>query len=551
MKETVHSGDSRAWLAHGPLSVMVFRRIWIASLFGNFALLIQGVGASWTMTELTSSPGLVAMVQTAMMLPVTLLSLAAGAAADMYDRRRVVLVALGLCCLGTLILTILTASGLATPFVLLCACFLIGSGMAVFSPAWQASVGEQVPPALLPAAISMNSISYNVARSLGPAVGGGIVATAGAVAAFGTSALLYLPLIFVFLTWKRTIEPSRLPPERLSWAIVAGLRYIVHSPPVRTVILRTFLTGLAAGSLSGLLPLVVRDFLKGGADMFGLMLGVAGAGAVTGAITVGRVRRRFSNEQLVRAGAVISGMVFIVVALSRTPMLTIPALFVTSAAWMVMVTVLNINVQVAVPRWVAGRALAGYQAAIAGGVAIGSWFWGQVAVETSVMVSLLISGAVTITMALLGIWLRMPPEGRVSEGVGIVEAPEVGLAINGRSGPVAIEVEYRVDPARARDFYAVMLEIRLIRKRAGAYDWSVSRDIATPALWTERYYYPTWADYLRQRDRRTAAEEAFEREALRDIVEPGSMRVRRWLERPFGSVRWKEDTPDPGREIVA
>lgn len=531
----------------GPLSHPAFHRIWVTSLVGNFGLLIQGVGASWAMTELTSSPRLVTLVQTSLMLPVMLLSMAAGAAADMYDRRKVALGALGLCCAGATLLTLVTAAGLASPAVLLGGCFLIGCGMAIFSPSWQASVGELVPPALLAPAIALNSISYNIARSIGPAIGGVIVATAGSAAAFGASAFLYLPVIGAFLIWRRPIEPRRLPPERLGWAITAGLRYILHAPRVRTVILRTLLTGIAGGSLSGLMPLIARDALGGGAGTFGLLLGLTGSGAVAGALSATNVRRRLTNEQIVCGCTVLTGSAFAVIALSRTILFTAPALFTTGACWMVMVTVLNIGVQVAVPRWVAGRALAGYQAAMAGGVGAGCWLWGQVASATSVSSAMLLSGAAMIAVALLGPLLRMPRDEPVSEGSGIAEAPQVRLALTARSGPVSIEVEYHVIAAQARAFYAVMQEVRLIRNRNGAYDWSISRDISTPEIWAERFHYPTWADYLRQRDRRTAAEEAFERDALRGIVNPGSMRVRRWLERPFGSVRWKEDTPDPGR----
>jgi len=534
----------------GPLSLPAFRRIWATSLIGNFGLLIQGVGASWAMTELTSSPRLVTLVQTSLMLPVMLLSMAAGAAADMYDRRKVVLGALGLCCAGATLLTLLMATGLASPAILLGGCFLISCGMAIFSPSWQASVGELVPPALLAPAIALNSISYNIARSLGPAIGGVIVAATGSAAAFGASAVLYLPVISAFLLWRRPAEPRRLPPERLGWAIMAGLRYIRHAPPVRTVILRTFLTGVAGGSLSGLMPLIARNSLNGGAGTFGLLLGLTGSGAVVGALSAASVRRRLTNEQIVCGCAAITGLAFAIIAVSRTVLFTAPALFTTGAAWMVMVTMLNIGVQVAVPRWVAGRALAGYQAAIAGGVGVGSWLWGQVASTTSVTSAMLLSGAAMIAAALLGVVLRIPPDQRVSEGSGIADPPQVGLALTGRSGPVSIEVEYLVTPARARAFYSVMQEVRRIRKRNGAFDWSVSRDISAPETWVERFHYPTWADYLRQRDRRTAAEEAFERDALQGIVDPGSTRVRRWLERPFGSVRWKEDTPDPGRDAV-
>ncbi|WP_207544550.1 MFS transporter [Sphingomonas jatrophae] len=530
----------------GPLSVPAFRAIWTTSLLGNAALLILGVGASWAMTDMTSSPRLVAAVQTALMLPVMLLSMAAGAVADMYDRRRVVLAALSLASGGAALLTLLAAAGLVTPGVLLVACFLIGCGVALAGPSWQGSAAEQVPPPLVAPAIALNSISYNVARSLGPAAGGVIVKAGGAVAAFGAAAILYLPLIAAFFAWRRVREPSRLPPERLGYAIGGGLRYIVNAPPVRALLVRLALTGLLAGSLSGLMPLVVRDILGGGAGVYGLMLGIIGAGALTGALTAGELRRRYPNEWLVRAGTAITGSAYLVVALSPSLWLTAPALFAMGAAWMVFVTVMNIGVQLLVPRWVAGRALAGYQAAIMGGLALGSWSWGQVAGAFGVAQALIVSGVVTLGAVLLGRWFPMPREATVEEGSGLA-TPAVALALTARSGPITIEIGYRVDPARAREFYTAMQEVRLIRKRNGAYQWLLSRDVAAPDAWLERYHYLTWADYLRQRDRRTAEEEAFERDMLARLVHPDGIVVRRWLERPFGSVRWKDETPDPGQ----
>ncbi len=209
-----------------PLRFAVFRRIWIAGLLSNLGLLIQGVGAAWQMTLMTSSADMVALVQTAGLMPTLLISIAAGAIADMHDRRIVALVGLSIALTAAATLSVLAYAGLLSPYVLLGFSFLIGTGMALFQPAWQASVNEQVPPETLPQAVALNGISFNIARSFGPAIGGVIVAAAGAVASFVVNALLYIPLIVVLLLWKREIEPSRLPPERLSRAIVSGVRYV-------------------------------------------------------------------------------------------------------------------------------------------------------------------------------------------------------------------------------------------------------------------------------------------------------------------------------------
>src|SRR6476620_12015668 len=204
-----------------PLRHAVFRRIWLASLLSNLGLLIQAVGAAWAMTQMTSSADKVALVQTALMLPIMLIAMPAGAIADMHDRRVVAMVSLGIALAGATTLTVLAWFGLVTPNILLALCFVVGSGMALFGPAWQASVSEQVPAETLPSAVALNGISYNIARSFGPAVGGIVVATAGAVAAFAVNAVLYLPLMVVLFLWNRTHESSRLPRQRLTRAMVS------------------------------------------------------------------------------------------------------------------------------------------------------------------------------------------------------------------------------------------------------------------------------------------------------------------------------------------
>jgi predicted MFS family arabinose efflux permease len=527
-----------------PLRHSVFRRIWLASLLSNFGLLIQGVGAAWAMTQMTSSADKVALVQTALMLPIMLISMPAGAIADMYDRRIVALISLAIALSGATALAVTSWLGLATPQILLALCFVVGSGMALFGPAWQSSVSEQVPAETLPSAVALNGISYNIARSFGPAIGGIVVATAGAFAAFATNAALYLPLLIVLLLWRRTSEPSRLPRERLNRAIVSGVRYIANSPSIRIVLARTLVTGLIGGSVSALMPLVTRDLLHGGAQTYGIMLGAFGIGAVIGALNIAEVRKRMSGEAAVRACALSMSFAIAAVAISREPVLTAAALVLAGAVWMLAVALFNIGVQLSAPRWVAGRSLAAFQAAIAGGIAMGSWGWGRLTDAAGVETALLVSAALMFVSPLLGLWLRMPRIGARDEDAEVLADPEVRLMLTARSGPLVVEIEYRVDQENARGFHNVMQEVQLSRQRNGAYGWSIARDIADPELWTERYHCPTWHDYLRQRNRSTQSERALHQRAIDFHMGPDPIRVRRMLERPFGSVRWKEDTPD-------
>ncbi|MGH6680116.1 MAG: MFS transporter, partial [Bradyrhizobium sp.] len=486
-----------------PLRYPIFRRIWLASLLSNLGILIQAVGAAWSMTQMTSSADRVALVQTALMLPVMLFSMPAGAIADMHDRRIVALVSLSIALAGATMLATLAWLDLVTPAILLALCFVVGSGMALFGPAWQSSLSEQVPTETVPSAVALNGISYNIARSVGPAIGGVVVAAAGAVAAFAANALLYLPLLIVLFLWKRTSEPSHLPRERLSRAMVSGVRYIANSPPIKIVLTRTMVTGLIGGAILALMPLVVRDLLHGGPQTYGVMLGAFGIGAVLGAATISEVRKRLSGEAAARACALAMGGAIAAAALSRAPVLTGLAMVLAGAVWMLTVALFNIAVQLSAPRWVTGRSLAAFQASISGGIAIGSWGWGHLTDAAGVEMALLVSAGLMLLSPLLGVVLQMPRIGTPDEAAESLADPQVRLSLTARSGPLLVVIEYRVAQDSARAFHNVMQEVQLSRQRNGAYGWSIARDIADPELWIERYHCPTWLDYLRQRNRAT------------------------------------------------
>jgi len=528
-----------------PLGVPTFRNIWLASLISNTGALIQGVGSAWVMAEISTADK-VAMVQTATFLPMALLAVPAGAIADMYNRRKSQIASLAIAVAGALALAIFSLIGWITPWVLLGLCFFIGCGMAVFGPSWQSSVGEQVPPPLLPQAVALNGISYNVARSFGPAVGGMIVAFAGAAAAFAVNFLCYFPMLLALLAWRRMPLPTRLPPERLGRAMMSGLRYIVHMQPVRTAIARSLVTGMLGSSLLSLMPLVARHMLGGTAQIFGILLGFFGLGAVAAIFILERVRR-FGNEKVVKGCSIALAASVACLALSHSLILSSAVLLVAGAAWMIQVTTVNIAVQLFVPRWVTGRAIAALNATVAGGIALGSVIWGVVAEQHGTAAALMTAAALLLVSPVIGLFL--PIADRESAARSLDEPladPEVNMAITGRSGPIIIELGYRVPSAQARDFYDLMRRIQRIRARNGAYDWSLSRNINDPDRWVERYRCPTWHDYLRQRNRVTEEEMAVQQKA-RDFLTGGEdIRVERWLERPFGSVRWRAESPDRG-----
>lgn len=549
MTEPANAAPRRRWAALEPLREASFRKIWSASLLTNLGQLILGVGAAWEMTRLAPSPDMVALVQTALMLPLMLVAIPAGAIADMFDRRKVALAGLAFAMVAATVLATVAALGLVTPWRLLAFCFLIGAGVALYGPAWQASVIEQVSPQQLPAAAGLVSVSYNIARSFGPAVGGMIVVAVGAMGTFALNALLYLPLLAAFYLWRRKHVPPRLPPEQMHRAIISGARYAIHSTPVRNVIVRAFLTGFTGAATAALTPLVARDLLHGDASTYGLLLGANGVGAVAGAFAVGPAREHLKPEQSAWLCAGLTGLMILLLGLSQNLLLSLGCLLLIGAGFMLLITLLSVAVQLSAPRWVAARALSWFHSAMTGGLAFGAWFWGHLTGEWSLTAALMVAGAALMLTPLIGLLLPLPRMSHSNlEPVELGHEPEVALPITPRSGPVVIEIDYRVAPAQARQFYEVMLKLQRMRLRNGAFDWSLSRDIADPDLWLERFQCPTWGDYLRQRSRYTQTDSELQRRADGFHTPGPGARVRRRLERPFGSVRWHADSPGPSGE---
>ncbi|MCG8313233.1 MAG: MFS transporter [Pseudomonadales bacterium] len=531
--------------AFTPLKYKTFRNIWTASVFSYFGHLILGVGVAWEMTRITDSAAMVALTQTALMLPYMLVAIIAGTVADMIDRRLIALWSLAFAILSSLSLTALAFMGITTPWMLLLFTVMIGCGVAFYSPSWQASIQEQVPNEQLPAAIGLGTVAYNVARSAGPAIGGIIVMAFGANYAFAVNSIFYVPLFITFFLWRRTHAPSRLPPERFSRAIISGLRYAQHSPLIRRSLIRTFLVCICIASGNALAPLIARDILGGEADIFGLLLGVSGIGAVSAGLTVSYLREKMDTELALKLLAVIGAIALIVVGLSRSLVLTCVGLFVVSGASILVVSSLNITVQLSTPRWVIARALSMFLTCTAGGIAIGSWIWGTVAADFSVQIAIIASAVALLATILVG--LLIPIESNHDEDIEQIELsnePNATLDLSLRSGPIALEIDYDIDPNQARDFYNMMMDVQKVRLRNGGYEWSLARDIENPALWTERYHCPTWGDYLRMRSRYTQKDLDIHNQIKSFNRIKGDTKVRRRLERPIGSVRWKAETPD-------
>lgn len=485
-----------------------FRTLWSATLVSNFGGLVQAVGAAWLMTQLTDSATLIALVQASNTLPIMLLAIASGALADIFERKTLLLAAQSFMVVVSVLLALVAWQGWLTPWLLLMFTFLIGAGQALYNPPWQASMQDLVPRADLPAAVTLNSVGFNLMRSIGPAAGGFIVAAFGAAAAFAVNAVTYLPLLGALARWKPKIAPAAAPPEEFLPAMAAGLRYVALSPNLMRVMLRAALFGFAAITVMALLPLVAKSHPEGGSMLFGVMLGSFGLGAIIGAVLNPRIRARYDNENVVRLA--FAGFALALVVLGQTGVLWLHllAMLPAGASWVLALSLFNVTVQLSTPRWVVARALALYQTATFGGMAAGSWAWGAVAGTQGLSVALTSAGAVLAAGAVIGFWFRLPEFGTADlDPVNRFREPALRLDLRGRSGPIMVMIDYQIAQQDVPEFLRLMRLRRNIRRRDGARNWAMLRDLEHPELWSESYHLATWDDYVRHNLRRTKADD--------------------------------------------
>ena len=530
--------------ALSPFRLAIFRRVWLASLLSTFGSLIQSVGAAWLMLEMTHRAEMVALVQTFVALPVVLFALLGGAIADNWDRRRVMLCAQAFMFLVSLALAAFAWFDMLTPWLLLVFTFLIGCGSSFNAPAWQASVQDLVPRSQLPSAVALNSMGFNLARSAGPAMGGAIVAAAGAATAFTVNALSYIGLLVVLGRWRPAYEARLLPRERLASAMAAGLRYVMLSPLIRTVLLRSIVFGLGAGAVLALLPLIATRLVNGGALVYGLLLGGFGVGAVLAALSSANLRQRFSNEAIVRAASLGFALTLLLAATSAMFFLTLLAMLAAGAGWVLALSNFNVAVQLSAPRWVVARALSLYQMAAFGGLAGGSWVWGRLAEVHGVATALVAAAVVLCLSAAVGHWLPLEPSAeRDLDPLRQYREPETAVPVEPRTGPVVITVEWIIDEEDIVEFLHAMAERRRIRRRDGAHQWTLLRDLHEPRVWIERFKTATWLDYLRHNSRLTR-DDAVIPERLRALHRgEGPPKVHRLIERQTSRLPWTSRGP--------
>lgn len=417
MSESASLAEPRPGVsAWSPLALPVFRAVWLASVTSNIGIWLGNVGTAWLMTELRPTPVMVTLVQTAASLPVFLFALPAGAIGDVVDRRRLLVMLQIVSMLISALLGVSTAFALTTPVVILIASFLFGTVLAFGMPVLQAIVPDLVPRHELAPAVSLNSIGINVARVIGPALGGMLILNWGVGSPFFANTLFYLIVIVLFLRWLPAVGRQQQTPEWIFAAVAAGLRYVAGDAEVRATLIRSAGYAFCASNYFALLPLIARNRLLGGPETYGLLLGCLGVGGIAAVIILPRLRARYTPDRIARIGSIASAVLLVAVAASTSRWLMVPVLLVSGAAWVAVVATINVAAQVTLPGWVRARGLSIFMIVFNGSMALGSFAWGLVADRIGIAGAIAASAAALILFDVATIRWRLPGDDRRRPG---------------------------------------------------------------------------------------------------------------------------------------
>ena len=519
-----------------PLGQPVFRMLWGVWFASNICMWMNDVASAWMMTSLTASPAMVALVQSASSLPVFLLGLPSGALADIIDRRRyLIFTQFWVAGVGTL-LCVVTLAGAMTAPLLLMLTFANGIGLAMRWPAFSALIPELIERPQLPAALALNAISMNMSRIVGPIVAGALIASLGSAYVFLLNAAISIVSGVFILRWRSERKVSALPGERFLGAMRVGVQYVRQSRRMHAILLRISSFFFQAAALTSLLPLLARQLPGGDAATFTLLLAAMGAGAVTLALNMGRVRQWMSGDQLIRDGALLQAGATAAMAFAPNLWVALPLMFISGVATISVANALSVSAQLALPNWVRARGMSIYQMSLMGGGAIGAAIWGQVATHATLRASLL-TAAIGGALSMMLIRRRYTLEASSAEDLTPSEAlrpPVLPTVVDPSAGPVLTTIEYCIDPERAEDFRAVMQQSRRSRLRQGALSWELFRDAAVPGRYVEYIVDESWVEHLRRFDRISSDDVAWRERRLALHIGDAPPRITRCIAEPVG-----------------
>ncbi|MEK1932388.1 MAG: MFS transporter [Pararhizobium sp.] len=524
MTATKSTGGSFA-----PLRQPVFAVLWAATILGNTGSFMRDVASSWLMTDLSAAPAAVAMVQAAGTLPIFLLAIPAGVLSDILDRRKFLIAIQLLLASASVTLMALSYTGLLSVSALIGLTFLGGIGAALMGPTWQAIVPELVPRQDVKSAVALNSLGINIARSIGPAVGGLLLAGFGAAVTYGVDVASYFVVIAALIWWPRAHNADDALSEGFFGAFRAGLRYTRASKSLHVVLLRAAIFFAFASAVWALLPLVARQLLGGDAGFYGLLLGSVGAGAIGGALVMPRLRERFDSNGLLLGSAIVTAVVMAALSFAPPQWLAVVILLFLGAAWITALTTLNGAAQAVLPNWVRGRGLAVYLTVFNGAMTAGSLGWGAIGEAVGVPGTLLIGAAGLLVAGLIMHQIKLPSGEADLVSSNHWPEPLVAEPVANDRGPVLILIDYHVEKHNRTKFLHALDDMSSERRRDGAYGWGVTEDSADPKKITEWFMVESWAEHLRQHKRVSNADADLQSKVLAFHTGPEKPVVRHLL----------------------
>jgi MFS family permease len=501
-----------------PLRVATFRNLLLSNVVSDVGTFMQNVGAAWLMVSLNAGPLYIALTQTASSLPFFVFALLAGSIGDIVDRRKLILFTEIWMTVVALLLTGLTLAGLVSPVLLLILTFALSAGDAFESPSWRAILPELVAKEDLAPASALNGIEFNIARAVGPALAGALIAAAGVGIAFGVNAISFLGVIYVVARWKRVAVKRKGPRETLQGATAAAIRYVRYSPVIRLLSLRSGATMFFASSLLALLPSVAHAVSKSALG-YGVLLGCFGLGAVIGALSMRGIRAHNSSEQVAFGGVAVFGVTTIAITLVHNlPALALILLF-SGAAWILFISLFNVLILNYTPDWVRARVLAIAMLVTQGAMAGGSALWGALAARTGVHHALLWAGIGAIASTAIGFFFKLPDATVDLTPSSLYRPPAIlnELSTDPEAGPVLVTVEYDVMPGKEPEFLDAIYKYERIRRRDGAYEWGIFQDMEVPSRYLETFLVTSWAEHIRQHERLTRADTETQERLLKAV----------------------------------
>jgi MFS family permease len=538
----VVAGRVSAW---APFRHRLFAAMWGAQFVSNIGSWMQTVAAQWLMLTLTGSATYVALVQTAAGLPVVLFAVLAGTIGDLVDRRRFLLTTQTFMLVAAAALGILAVEGLVTPWVLLALIFVGGTGQALTSPTWQTLQPELVTPVERTQAISLGSVNQNLARAIGPAIGGALLAATSAGPVFLVNAATFIAVIAVIAAWRSARVPQALPREHVGEAVRAGGRYIAASPVLRVILARAALFIIFASAIWALLPLTAQSQLHLGSGGYGLLLGSVGIGAVAGAVLLPVLRARMSPDSLLATGSAGMAVVTLLVAFVHVTAVVAVALVVAGACWILALSTLNSAYQLSLPQWIKARGMSFYLMVFQGGGAVGAAIMGVLAARIGLSAALLIAGIGLALGPLAGLrWRFRPIPPAELLPVGDWPAPQLAPG-QPPSGPVLVSLLYQAPPGGGDELLAALLRLKYARRRTGATSWRAWRDAADPSRILEQFVVASWDEHVRQHERVTRRDQ--ERlDRVRHLADPAQpVTATHWLAVSPRDPAARRDPPSP------